>query len=405
MNTLRLAILLFATMATAFRAQIHIGWAEAALDAKTFAKLPAIPKDNGNAIQATEFKDPLMLTTLAINGNNQTAVFLSCDLIHVPDNLVQNIIDQAKRSSPKLEQATFVISATNNQTGIDPNNPEIREILAKTAVKTIADSVRNLAPGAIAQGAGYAVLAHNANPRNDKDFQGYESPSDHLARFLFTYQENRLTGVVVNLPCPASCSENSSEISADFWHDVRQAIRDHVGAPIPILTQTAAANDATPIVSHYKKAQDRRLKLKFGKDTRHDLALRKDLAQLVLNAFVETKAWTEKKIEDAPGFACESIAVDDLKLSTVVVGNAAFASNPFKIDTDYMHRIQARSPFENTFVVQQANGYAGPLPTERTFDQTPAASVPKEMGQKIVNATIESLRALRKSIQPQEKKQ
>lgn len=50
MNTLRLAILLFATMATAFRAQIHIGWAEAALDAKTFAKLPAIPKDNGNAI-------------------------------------------------------------------------------------------------------------------------------------------------------------------------------------------------------------------------------------------------------------------------------------------------------------------------------------------------------------------
>jgi hypothetical protein len=87
------------------------------------------------------------------------------------------------------------------------------------------------------------------------------------------------------------------------------------------------------------------------------------------------------------------------------VGNAAFASNPFKIDTDYMHRIQARSPFENTFVVQQANGYAGPLPTERTFDQTPAASVPKEMGQKIVNATIESLRALRKSIQPQEKKQ
>ena len=51
----------------------------------------------------------------------------------------------------------------------------------------------------------------------------------------------------------------------------------------------------------------------------------------------------------------------------VRVGDVAFASNPFELFTSYQHRIQARSPFVQTFIVQLAATVdsAGYLCTER----------------------------------------
>ncbi|NLF85044.1 MAG: hypothetical protein GX571_02925 [Lentisphaerae bacterium] len=57
-----------------------------------------------------------------------------------------------------------------------------------------------------------------------------------------------------------------------------------------------------------------------------------------------------------------------VELHVVRLGNLAFATNPFELYMDYMHRIQARSPFEQTFIVQLAGGSsdtAGYLATER----------------------------------------
>ena len=57
-----------------------------------------------------------------------------------------------------------------------------------------------------------------------------------------------------------------------------------------------------------------------------------------------------------------------IELHVARLGNIAFATNPFELYMDYMHRIQARSPFEQTFIVQLAGGSsdtAGYLATER----------------------------------------
>ena len=57
-----------------------------------------------------------------------------------------------------------------------------------------------------------------------------------------------------------------------------------------------------------------------------------------------------------------------VELHVARLGNIAFATNPFELYMDYMHRIQARSPFEQTFIVQLAGGSsdtAGYLATER----------------------------------------
>ena len=59
-----------------------------------------------------------------------------------------------------------------------------------------------------------------------------------------------------------------------------------------------------------------------------------------------------------------------MELHTIRVGDVAFASNPFELYTDYQHRIQARSPFVQTFIVQlcstpKGEFRAGYLATER----------------------------------------
>ncbi|NLZ70325.1 MAG: hypothetical protein GX907_03210 [Clostridiaceae bacterium] len=93
-----------------------------------------------------------------------------------------------------------------------------------------------------------------------------------------------------------------------------------------------------------------------------------------------------------------------MELHVVRLGNIAFATNQFELYMDYMHRIQGRSPFEQTFIVQLAGtpgDYGGTyLPTERgvtgkgysacIFDNL----VSPEGGQELVEATLAVLNEL-----------
>lgn len=67
----------------------------------------------------------------------------------------------------------------------------------------------------------------------------------------------------------------------------------------------------------------------------------------------------------------EGVTRRNAEIHVLKIGDIAFASNPFELYTDYQHRIQARSPFTQTFIVQltasdvtdaPASGY---LPTAR----------------------------------------
>ena len=62
-----------------------------------------------------------------------------------------------------------------------------------------------------------------------------------------------------------------------------------------------------------------------------------------------------------------------MEMHIIRLGNIAFATNTFELFMDYQHRMQARSPFEQTFVVQlcgQPKGCVSGsyLATERGFN-------------------------------------
>jgi hypothetical protein len=93
------------------------------------------------------------------------------------------------------------------------------------------------------------------------------------------------------------------------------------------------------------------------------------------------------------------------EVHTVRLGDVAFASNPFELYVDYQHRIQGRSPFTETFIVQLAatpqGRAAGYLCTERAKENMGysaiiySCNVSPEGGQTLVYKTLEELNKLK----------
>jgi len=174
----------------------------------------------------------------------------------------------------------------------------------------------------------------------------------------------------------------------------------------------------SPRILHYKKAQQRRFRLKYGSE-KTELCARWDIAERISDAFAETLDWAAKdiktslpvehivktvylskrlitdeeyqyakeeldKLNNEP-FSVEGTPKERLHRNSILVagrnrykriieryqqqkdepklpmelhvlriGDIAFASNRFELYTDYQHRIQARSPFEQTFIIQLA---------------------------------------------------
>ena len=87
-------------------------------------------------------------------------------------------------------------------------------------------------------------------------------------------------------------------------------------------------------------------------------------------------------------------------IHVVRLGNIAFATNRFELFLDYQHRIQARSPFEQTFIVQlvtDVNGVGSYLATEKGvankgYSATPYCNqVSPKGGQELVEETLKAL--------------
>jgi hypothetical protein len=383
------------------------------------------------------------------------------------------------------------------------NSDEYREFLAQKIADAVCEAWERRTDGGIAYGYGFATVGfcrravyfddlskragavkdsthgvdgHAKMYGNTADpmFSHYEGGADSFVNLLFTFDaQDRLTGAIVNVPCPSQCSELETLLSADYWHDTREAIRKKYG-DIFILPQCAAAGDLSPRQLHYKQAQERRFRLKYGdvetkmeKRTRY--LMRLDIAERIAACFDEVYAWARKEIDREPklghavrtltlpkriiteeehesaleGYAREMAAPftfdgtpeENLRANSTVMskrgrykrvldrwekqktertipmemhairlGEIAFASNRFEIFVDYEHRIQARSPFLQTFIVQLAaqpeldNGTY--LPTERgranrgfgasVYDNV----VTPEAGQIIVEESLKALEEL-----------
>lgn len=494
--------------------QVKVGWATRNISTAAAVNIP------GQMYMRISkgVSDPIFCTALVLDDGADSVIFLSIDTTTITNGILDEIRTAVKEISPKINVSKILANATHTHETpdaaampdefnasleelphegvyVEPSGV-YREFLVRSAAETIEEAYEKREIGGIAYGYGYASVGHSRRviyfdditmrggavdgfrvdghgkmygDTNDEMFSHFEAGEDSLVNYMFTFnQDKKLTGAIINVPCPSQCSEQEFMISADYWNEVRKNIRASYG-DIFLLPQCAAAGDLSPRLLHYKKAQDRRLRLKYG-ELEHTRAERSDIAERLTQAFSETLAWAQKDIcseltithktemielsrrmitDEEYAFAKEGLEALDrepccqkegtpeellmyrsrlsiqrkryqkvidrfnnqkkdpkfaMELHVVKVGNIAFASSCFELFMDYMHRIQGRSPFDQTFVVQLAGNQgkegAGYLATKRAADAKGYSAclfcnpVSPEGGQELVEETVRILKEI-----------
>lgn len=496
-------------LCSAYAAPLKIGWASR--DVST-AEPIAIP-GHFNLRLSKGISDPTLVTALVIENSQDSVIFLSCDVLGIYRHIAAGIKERLKKTDPAVPVEKLIINATHSHTSatLIPYRKSIPDeiktcdekkyisFFMDQAAEAVAEAWKKRSPGAVAWGYGYVVAAHSRRvvysddlsrrpgqnrftgiqnghakmhgSTADPKFSHYEAGSDAFANYLFTFDpDGKLTGAIINLPATAQCGGDMQRISADYWHEARLALRKKFG-PIHILPQCAAAGDLTPGLQHYKAAQARRIRLKYGKDVNLGIGRRLDITEQIMNSFSEVLAWAKKDIrkelplkhivrvvkldrktvtEEEFNEARRHLAEMEkqnaditalppekqlfqqtrrltlaAKLKNVIrryetqkktpavfseihvvrLGNIAFATNTFELFMDYMHRIQGRSPFEQTFIIELAGSdrpvARGYLPTERAVRNKGYSAcvycsdiVSPLGGQQLVDETVRALNSL-----------
>lgn len=499
--------------------QVKIGWGRREISMNEPVCIPG-----QMYIRVSEgIHDPLYVTALCVDGgkDQDVVIFLSCDVVTQWGGILKPMCRKLKELRPDIPDYAIVWNYTHTHSSIDLGNPpdktpdgmpiysgeKTREFFTKQAIEAICEAWDNRKAGGIGYGYGYAVVAHSRRvvyfdellerKKDKRDFMTpsgtgcmygntnydlfshYEAGADHFLNLMFTFDGNdKLTGIVVNVPCPSQVSEHFTKITADYWHDVRELVKKEYGEDVYVLPQCAPAGDLSPRILHYKEAQARRMELKYGlgydpatagfsnynkvmaerydiaericdgirdvycwakKDIQTQIPVRHRKLNVKLNRRMiteEEKNWCKKNIEAMKNYipdensstpeevrkavsqfnsvrnrnmrAIERFETQnenpylDNEIHVTQVGDIAFATNRFELYQDFMHRVQARSPFIQTFCVQLSGDEGGSyLPTQRGMDNKGYGCsmfdniVGAEGGQQWVEFTLEALNELK----------
>ena len=458
--------------------QLQIGWARGDITppCKTFVQ------GQFHTRIADEVLSPLTATTLALevageDGTVEQAVLLSCDLCQ--DGFKADLLRVLDGRCPDLDLRKLTVNCTHTHTapamqrGIydepeddaDFMNPdEYRGWLAAQLTDIVEAAWRDRQPGSVSRGFGYAAVARcrravyaDGTARmygqtNLEDFHGFESCDDHAVNMLFTRNaEGGLTGILVNLACPSQCREALAAFSADFWHEVREAVAAQYGAGVHLFPQCAPAGDLSPhLLADQKEEMDLRARLGVddcGIISRRIMAaveeglatasgpedtvvLAHEVRRLHLPRIMVTEEQyeLEKRIADMSdeereqqdyafqriwpfGLVCKLIERyeqqadhpdHEVENHVIRLGDAVFATNPFEMYVDYGTRIRCRSRALQTFLVQLADGsdLGCYLPTQRALEGGHYSAMIKsnwvgpEGGKMLVDETVNTIDVL-----------
>ena len=522
---------------TAMSDQIKIGWAK-----RSIAPQEGVAPITGQFYLRVAIGQytPVLVSSLVLENGNDAVIFVSADMVSVSDKVLIKVQENLAAEAPEIPGNKIILNATHTHAGPAVNAPEktaypntvdfipqsrMVEFIARQITDAVKEAWAKRAPGSIAYGYGFAMTGYSRRTVYLDDitryepsrpgfalngrakmygstardiFDGYESGTDTFINLLYTFDSSdKLTGAIINVPCPSQTCGTAWYLHASFWHNVREKLSARYG-DIGVICQAAAAGDLSPRQMHYKAAENRRYRLKYPEkikaymanpmkypdglydsqekyDAQYDFDCMEfmqaeDIGERIFNAFEEVLSWAGKEkftkpelrhevrtlelsrrtfpkelveqeranyeefskqefLTEGNKFAVlqrnsmlnsgrnrcggvvkryENQAVEPaLKtdIHIVRIGNVAFASNRFELFMDYMHRIQARSPFEQTFIVQLVTdqyGVGSYLATEKAiankgYSATPYCNlVSPEGGQQLVNETLKILDEVKK---------
>ena len=274
----------------------NIGWSEVNITPDKKVSL-----EGQFAERISEYVEkPLTATVLAMESNGDQAVFVSCDLVGVTGELVAAVRAALADNTVGLDTGKIIMSAIHTHTGpgfapgdasarsfmdlrlmldqfmqpgqkyveavsMDPNPEvatagEVFDLLVDRISKAILEAWAKRAPGSFSNAFGRAAVgmcrraAYNDGSAqmwgdtNTAVFDALEGGNDSGIELLYMFDEaKKLTGIVVNLACPAQCVQHRHFVSPDFWGEVKMLLRKHFGEDLYMLPQCSAAGDQCPV--------------------------------------------------------------------------------------------------------------------------------------------------------------
>lgn len=241
----------------------------------------------------SEERDPLTVTALAIECGGEAAIFCSCDLEGTSRSLLASVRD-ILRGTEGFPLDKIMVNATHTHTGpiyarggdlpsfLDvlqrfmPEDVEYKKLvtdegadvlegeeahayIAERVAEAAKSAWENRAEGCFSQGFGRAAVGMcrrvcyddgSAKMWGDTDMANFaelEGGNDSGIELMFVADKNeRLTGVIANVACPAQTLEHRSFMSADFWGGVKKLLRERYGKDIYLLAFCSPAGDQCP---------------------------------------------------------------------------------------------------------------------------------------------------------------
>jgi hypothetical protein len=236
---------------------------------------------------------PISATALALESRDgdtvlDQAIIVSCDLVAIRDGILEMVRDKVKPRLPDLDPAKLFLSATHTHTApvmvegryslpesgiMQP--AEYAEFMTTRVADAIVESWEKRRVGKVGWGQGQAVVAQNRRAvyadgtaqmygaTNTARFRAIEGYEDHNLDVLFFWdQDERLIATAINVPCPAQEVGGGSSIHADFWHPVREMLRQRHGEDLLVLGWTGASGDHTSRLMYGRAADDRMRKFR-----------------------------------------------------------------------------------------------------------------------------------------------
>lgn len=391
---------------------------------------------------ADEVQSPLTASILAVEKRENAttvdvAIFVTLELVVIPDVLRDEVRQKVQNLLPDIEVNKIIISASHTHTA-----PEIRagRFLLPDGVTTVkqvvafisdqvAEGVREAwntrTRGSMTWGLGHAKVGLNRRAvyydgsakmygRTDlPEFRGIEGYEDHDVDVLFIWDEQgKLIGTCINLACPAQEVEGRNSVNADFWHPVREQLRDIYGAELMVMSWIGASGDQSPHLMYNRDAEGRMQKLRnltrleeiarrivnavtdvyevVKEDRYQDVDLKHEVKELELprrlvtvdavreaqNAIHEIESMEEEEmVKNYRRIKWHQSLVDryenqkenpdqpyNTEVHLIRLGDVAICTNQFELFTEYGIRMKARSKALQTFVVQ-LSGPGTYLPT------------------------------------------
>ena len=242
---------------------------------------------------------PITATVMAVSSDDEQMILISCDLVSTNANLIDAIRAEFKDNDMGIDPMKISISAIHTHTGpVYPrtrrvkesgaaklllekyltngrkyvekqnvsNNPDIIsgqemfELLVTRITAAVKDAWNNKKDGAFTNAFGRAPVgmcrrasysdgsAQMWGETNQAVFTEVEGGSDTGIELMYVFDaDNKLTGIVANLACPAQCVQHRLFVSPDFWGEVKVLLRKRFGEDLFVLALCGAAGDQCPV--------------------------------------------------------------------------------------------------------------------------------------------------------------